>query len=57
VRQPARLSQAIMAAAQEHATFIEISAHPILTHAVNDTLESGPITTVWGLCGATMTTR
>jgi phthiocerol/phenolphthiocerol synthesis type-I polyketide synthase B len=40
VRQPARLSQAITAAAQDYATFIEISAHPILTHAVNDTLES-----------------
>ena len=40
VRQPARLSQAITAAAQDHATFIEISAHPILTHAVDDTLES-----------------
>ncbi|MFG1935381.1 SDR family NAD(P)-dependent oxidoreductase [Mycobacterium sp. NPDC048908] len=40
VRQPARVSQAIMAAAQEHATFIEISAHPILTHAVSDTLET-----------------
>jgi phthiocerol/phenolphthiocerol synthesis type-I polyketide synthase B len=40
VRQPALLSQAITAAAQDHATFIEISAHPILTHAVSDTLES-----------------
>ncbi len=40
VRQPARLSQAITAAAQDHATFIEISAHPILTHAIDDTLES-----------------
>jgi phthiocerol/phenolphthiocerol synthesis type-I polyketide synthase B len=40
VRKPARLSQAITAAAQDHATFIEISAHPILTHAINDTLES-----------------
>ena len=40
VRQPARLSQAVTAAAQEHATFIEISAHPILTHAVSDTLDS-----------------
>jgi phthiocerol/phenolphthiocerol synthesis type-I polyketide synthase B len=40
VREPARLSQAITAAAQDHATFVEISAHPILTHAVNDTLES-----------------
>ena len=40
VRQPARLSQAITAAAEDHATFIEISAHPILTHAVSDTLDS-----------------
>jgi phthiocerol/phenolphthiocerol synthesis type-I polyketide synthase B len=40
VRQPARLSQAVAAAAQEHGTFIEISAHPILTHAVGDTLDS-----------------
>ena len=40
VREPARLSQAITAAAQDHTTFIEISAHPILTHAVSDTLES-----------------
>jgi phthiocerol/phenolphthiocerol synthesis type-I polyketide synthase B len=40
VRQPARLSQAVTAAAQEHGTFIEISAHPILTHAVSDTLDS-----------------
>jgi phthiocerol/phenolphthiocerol synthesis type-I polyketide synthase B len=40
VRQPARLSQAIAAAAQDNATFIEVSAHPILTHAVSETLES-----------------
>jgi phthiocerol/phenolphthiocerol synthesis type-I polyketide synthase B len=40
VRQPARLSWAVTAAAEEHATFIEISAHPILTHAVSDTLDS-----------------
>ncbi|HET9875432.1 MAG TPA: type I polyketide synthase [Mycobacterium sp.] len=40
VRQPARLSQAIAAAGQEHTTFIEVSAHPILTHAISDTLES-----------------
>ncbi len=40
VRQPARLSQAVTAAAQEHGIFIEISAHPILTHAVSDTLDS-----------------
>ena len=40
VRRPARFSQAVTAAAQDHATFIEISAHPILTHAVSDTLDS-----------------
>src|ERR1700761_887709 len=40
VRQPALLSQAITAAAEEYGTFIEVSAHPILTHAVSDTLES-----------------
>jgi phthiocerol/phenolphthiocerol synthesis type-I polyketide synthase B len=40
VRQPALLSQAITAAAADHGTFIEVSAHPILTHAVSDTLES-----------------
>lgn len=40
VRQPARLSQAVTAAAQDHGNFIEISAHPILTHAVSDTLDS-----------------
>ncbi len=40
VRQPARLSQAVTAAARDHATFVEISAHPILTHAITETLES-----------------
>jgi phthiocerol/phenolphthiocerol synthesis type-I polyketide synthase B len=40
VRQPARLSQAVTAAAEDHTTFIEVSAHPILTHALSDTLES-----------------
>jgi phthiocerol/phenolphthiocerol synthesis type-I polyketide synthase B len=40
VRQPALLRQAITAAAEDHGTFIEVSAHPILTHAVSDTLES-----------------
>jgi phthiocerol/phenolphthiocerol synthesis type-I polyketide synthase B len=39
VRQPALLSHAVAAAAEEHGTFIEISAHPILTHAVGDTLD------------------
>jgi acyl transferase domain-containing protein len=40
LRQPVRFSQAITAAAENHATFIEISPHPMLTHAVTETLES-----------------
>jgi phthiocerol/phenolphthiocerol synthesis type-I polyketide synthase A len=40
VRQPVRLRQAISTAAEQHATFIEISPHPTLTHAVAETLES-----------------
>jgi phthiocerol/phenolphthiocerol synthesis type-I polyketide synthase A len=50
VRQPARLSQAVTAAAQDHAAFVEISAHPILTHAVTETVESAhrhSIGTLW----------
>ncbi|WP_293004160.1 type I polyketide synthase [Mycobacterium sp.] len=39
VRQPALLSQAVAAAAEEHGTFIEVSAHPILMNAVGDTLD------------------
>ena len=38
VRRPVRFHQAISAAAAEHATFIEISPNPILTHAIGDTL-------------------
>jgi phthiocerol/phenolphthiocerol synthesis type-I polyketide synthase B len=40
VRQPVRFSQAITAAADNHTTFIEISPHPMLTHAMTETLES-----------------
>ena len=39
VRQPVRFSHAITAAAENHGTFIEISPHPILTHAITDTLQ------------------
>jgi phthiocerol/phenolphthiocerol synthesis type-I polyketide synthase A len=39
VRQPARVSQAVAAAAADHATFVEISAHPILTHAITESVE------------------
>ncbi|BBY54401.1 hypothetical protein MKOR_16520 [Mycolicibacillus koreensis] len=38
LRNPVRLHQAVTAAAAEHATFIEISPHPVLTYALTDTL-------------------
>jgi phthiocerol/phenolphthiocerol synthesis type-I polyketide synthase C len=38
VRRPVRLSKAFANAADEHAMFVEISPHPMLTHAVSDTL-------------------
>ena len=40
VRQPVRFSQAITTAAEHHTTFIEISPHPTLTHAITETLPS-----------------
>ncbi|WP_133055443.1 SDR family NAD(P)-dependent oxidoreductase, partial [Mycolicibacter terrae] len=40
VRQPALVSQAITAAAQDHGTFIEISPHPLLTHSIIETVEA-----------------
>lgn len=41
VRLTSRFSDAVRAAADTYGTFIEISAHPILTHAVTETL--GPL--------------
>ncbi|OBH28495.1 polyketide synthase, partial [Mycobacterium sp. E1715] len=38
MRNPVRFQQAIEAAAAEHHTFIEVSAHPLLTHAISETL-------------------
>jgi phthiocerol/phenolphthiocerol synthesis type-I polyketide synthase C len=38
VRQPVRLHQAVTTAAENHTTFIEISPHPTLTHAITETL-------------------
>ncbi len=38
MRNPVRFQQAITAAGIDHHTFIEISAHPLLTQAVSDTL-------------------
>ncbi|WP_131810581.1 SDR family NAD(P)-dependent oxidoreductase, partial [Mycolicibacter sinensis] len=40
VRQPARVSQAIGAAAEKYGTFIEISPHPLLTHSIIETVEA-----------------
>ncbi|OBK23302.1 polyketide synthase [Mycobacterium asiaticum] len=42
MRNPVRFMQAIEAAAEQHAchTFIEISAHPLLTHSISDILSS-----------------
>ena len=41
VRQPVHFSRAVTAAAREIGTFIEVSANPILTYAVTDTLGTG----------------
>ena len=38
LRNPVRFSQAVHDASAEHSNFIEISPHPLLTHAINDTL-------------------
>ena len=38
LRQPVRFSQAVTAAGTQAATFVEISPHPLLTHAISDTL-------------------
>ena len=35
LRNPVRFSRAVQEAAADHSTFIEISPHPLLTHAIN----------------------
>ena len=40
VRQPVRFSQAVAAAGADYANFVEISPHPLLTHAITESLES-----------------
>ncbi|GFG69355.1 phthiocerol/phenolphthiocerol synthesis polyketide synthase type I PpsD [Mycolicibacter senuensis] len=40
LRNPVRFSQAVTAAAAGHGTFIEVSPHPLLSHAINGNLES-----------------
>ena len=38
LRNPVRFSQAIAAAGADHSTFLEISPHPLLTHAISEIL-------------------
>ncbi|MGB8211886.1 MAG: SDR family NAD(P)-dependent oxidoreductase [Mycobacterium sp.] len=38
VRQPVRFSHAVAAAGAEYGTFVEVSPHPLLTYAIDDTL-------------------
>ena len=40
LRNPVRFSQAVAKAAATHATFVEISPHPLLTHGIGETLAS-----------------
>jgi len=38
LRNPVRFSQAVAATGKSHGTFVEISPHPVLTHAIAETL-------------------
>jgi len=38
LRSPVRFSEAVAAAGAGHATFVEVSSHPLLTHAITETL-------------------
>ena len=38
LRNPVRFSQAVAAAAENHARFVEVSPHPLLTYGISDTL-------------------
>jgi phthiocerol/phenolphthiocerol synthesis type-I polyketide synthase A len=40
LRKPVRISQAVLTAAEHYGTFVEISPHPTLTHAISETLEA-----------------
>ncbi len=40
LREPVRFSQAVAVAAENHAMFLEVSPHPLLTYAISDTLRS-----------------
>src|SRR6188472_1151904 len=40
LRNPVRFSQAVATAGAHHATFVEMSPHPLLTYAITDTVTS-----------------
>jgi phthiocerol/phenolphthiocerol synthesis type-I polyketide synthase D len=40
LRNPVRFSQAVARAAENNSAFVEVSPHPLLSHAINGTLES-----------------
>ena len=40
LRNPVRFTQAVAAAGRSYGTFVEISPHPLLTHAIGDTLDT-----------------
>jgi phthiocerol/phenolphthiocerol synthesis type-I polyketide synthase D len=40
LRNPVRFTQAVAAAGADHSRFVEISPHPLLTHAIAESLES-----------------
>ncbi|MGV0625812.1 type I polyketide synthase [Mycolicibacter minnesotensis] len=40
LRNPVRFADAVAAAAATHTNFVEVSPHPLLSHAINGTLES-----------------
>ena len=44
LRRPVRFADAVATAGASHATFIEISPHPLLTHAITDTLDPATVT-------------
>jgi phthiocerol/phenolphthiocerol synthesis type-I polyketide synthase A len=39
LRNPVRFSHAVAAAGADYGTFVEVSPHPLLTHAISDTLD------------------
>ena len=55
LRNPVRFSQAVAAAGAEHSTFIEISPHPLLAHAITESL--GPVRTPGDIRVAATVTR